>query len=426
MAFPGLLERVKAGMKSAKSRTAAQIVSFGGASARVRQRSDGLWVVRWREAKKGRSTTAISKERAMELAKTRVRELAGKSGARMVSVIEAEAIARLKGVIGARSLSAAVDTLADGVQRLGDWAQVSRAIEAWIKAGHGKIQRTAVEAAVERFLALHEQSAGMYRGGMRKELEAYAEAFPGLCVSDITEDMLSDWINRRLQSGDEPGPRFRNNRLATWKTFLNQCRRWHMLPADGKHPGETIKKQKEPDRVPDIWTVDQAQRALDLVREQDPQMLSYLLLGCWMGLRPFEIQRLTWEAFDWTRGYLNVGAHVAQKTMQQRFVPIPENIAPMLLERSKIRTWGVQQISKARHCVRMHDARNLAQLLRQHGVIQEWTQDVMRHSYISYRLAQGHGRGEVAEWCGNSETVIRQRYRRPLRREDGDAWFAVR
>jgi hypothetical protein len=67
----------------------------------------------------------------------------------------------------------------------------------------------------------------------------------------------------------------------------------------------------------------------------------------------------------------------------------------------------------------------LSKLLREKGLIKEWPQDVMRHSYISYRLAQGYGRGQVAEWAGNSEGEIRRSYRRPLRKEDGDRWFEV-
>ena len=420
-----MARRPASASSSASSASGVQVVSFGGASARVKRRPDGLWVVRWREAKRGKNTTATTKEKALELARARVRELAAASGSRLVSVIEAEAIERLKGLIGNRSLSAAVDALASSVERLGDWGQLQRAVDAWIKAGHGKILRTPLLVAVTRFLAAHQRSAPMYRGGLRKELEACARANPDLCVSDITEDMLREWISRPLLDGSPPGPRFQNNRLATWRTFLNQCRRWQMLAVDGKHPAEVIGKAKEPDRVPDIWTVDQARRALSVVREHEPQLLNYLLLGAWMGLRPFEMQRLTWDAFDFAGGYLNVSHAVARKTMQQRFVPIPANIAGLLQQRSKVRTWGIQQLSAARRCVRQHDQQDLMRLLRAHGVVTDWPQDVLRHSYISYRLAQGCGRGEVAEWCGNSETVIRQRYRRPLRREDGEAWFAI-
>ena len=51
--------------------------------------------------------------------------------------------------------------------------------------------------------------------------------------------------------------------------------------------------------------------------------------------------------------------------------------------------------------------------------------DVMRHSFCSYRLAQTQNIGMVAEEAGNSPSIIRKHYRRPLKREDGDVWFAI-
>lgn len=179
------------------------------------------------------------------------------------------------------------------------------------------------------------------------------------------------------------------------------------------------------DWVPEIWTVTEVERILKLVREELPECLNFLVIGCWMGLRPFEMHRLKWDAWDWERGYVDVGADVALKTMQQRFVPIPDNVRAMLYGRHEDARWGRRYKRRAKTCVRSDDQVFLSELLRERGVIKEWPQDVMRHSYISYRLAQGHGRGQVAEWAGNSEAVIRQRYRRPLRAEDGAAWFGV-
>lgn len=411
-------------MKSAAP-DAVQVISYGGVTARVSRRGNGMFVVRWREAKKGRSTTSTTREGALELAKTKVRELAGKAGSRMVSVIEAEAVEGLKGIIGARSLSAAVDQLKDAVQRTGGWEHLGKAVDGYLKAGHGKILRTPMSEAVPRFLLLHSTSAALYLAGLRKELEAFVASYGDLAVCDVGEALLRSWISRPNQDGTAPGARFFNNRLGTWKTFLNRCREWNMLAREGQNAGETIKRQKEEDRVPEIWTVDQARKALKAVLAEEPQSLAYLVLGCWMGLRPFEMYRLTWAAFDWERGYLDVGADVALKTMSQRFVPMPENALNLLRPLSEDPRWGVSFKRKAKRCVRKKDQVHLQALLKRKGIIKTWPQDVMRHSYISYRLAQGHGRGQVAEWAGNSESVIRQSYRRPLRKEDGDEWFSI-
>lgn len=388
-----------------------EIVTYGGVEARIARRGDGLFMVRWREARKGRSTTATTLERAREVARRKVRELAGKAGSRMVSVLEAEAVEGLKSVVGARSLSAVVEQLRDMVGRVGGWEHVMRAVDGYLKAGHGRLDRTPVAVAVERFLKLHERSAVLYRGGMRKELQAGALRFGTVSVCDVETGMLEAFIGRRNEDGSEPGARYFNNRLATWKTLLNRCREWGMLLRGEPHAGEVIRRRKEADVVPEIWSVDLMREILRCVMRELPKSLPYLVTGCWMGCRPFEIQRLESSMWDWERGYLDVGAKVAMKTMQQRFVPIPENVR-VLLEGREFRTITDDQV-------------HLSKLLREKGIISSWPQDVMRHSYISYRLAQGHGRGQVAEWAGNSESEIRRSYRRPLRREDGDAWFAV-
>jgi integrase len=91
-----------------------------------------------------------------------------------------------------------------------------------------------------------------------------------------------------------------------------------------------VKRRKEADSVPEIWSVDLAVRILACVREELPKSLPYLVTGCWMGCRPFEIQRLEASMWDWERGYLDIGVKVAMKTMQQRFVPIPANVRALL------------------------------------------------------------------------------------------------
>jgi len=391
--------------------TKGEVVAYGGVMARIKPRSNGFFSITWREAKKGRSTTAVTLEGARKMARAKVRELAGKAGSRMVSILEAEALDGLKEVIGARSLPAVVEQLKDLVSRVGGFQHVVRACEGYLKAGHGRLDRAAVSVAVERFLKLHAKSAVLYRGGMRKELQAGVGRFGGVSVCDLDAGMLEAFIGRLNADGSEPGARYFNNRLATWKTFLNRCREWGMLLRGEPHAGEIVKRRKEADSVPEIWSVDLAARILACVREELPRSLPYLVTGCWMGCRPFEIQRLEASMWDWERGYLDIGAKVAMKTMQQRFVPIPANVRALLQGR-EFRTITDDQVF-------------LSKLLREKGLIQEWPQDVMRHSYISYRLAQGHGRGQVAEWAGNSEGEIRRSYRRPLRKEDGNAWFEV-
>jgi integrase len=403
-----------------------ELVQYGGAVARITQRGNGLWVVRWREARVGRQTTASTRTRARELAKKKVRELAAGSGSRLVTATEASTLDRLRSIIGTRSLSAVVEQLEDSVHRLGGWPHLTRAVEAYIKAGHGRVESKPLQEAVPQFLLSHEKrSASIYLAGLRKELEAGMKAYSEVAVCDLDEALLRGWISRPNEDGAEPGARYYNNRLATWKTFLNWARSQNLVMRSEPHPAELIKPKRLEDKAPEIWTPEQASKALRVVQEHAPQCLPYLVIGCWLGLRPFEMRRLRWDAWDWERGYVDVGARVALKVMRQRFVPIPDNVRALLHGLHEDPRWGVKVRRKAKACTRVNDQKHLAEVLRKHGVIDEWPQDVMRHSYISYRLAQGNGRGQVAEWAGNSESEIRKSYRRPLRKEDGNAWFAI-
>jgi integrase len=411
-----------------------EVVQYGGQKVKILERANGFFSIYWRELRKARLTTRSrldGADGARAFAKVKVRELAGKAGMRAVPVLEAEAVEGFKGIVGGRSLPAVVDQLKDLVSRMGGFGHLVRACENYLKAGHGRLDRSSVEMAVSRFLAGHAKSAVLYRGGMRKELEAGVLRFGTVSVCDIDAAMLEAFVSRANEDGSEPGARYFNNRLATWKTFLNCCRQWGMLLREEPHAGEVIKRRKEADRVPEIWGIEQAASILKAVAAEENESLNYLVTGCWMGLRPFEMRRVTAAMWDWEQGYLNVGAHVAMKTMQQRFVPIPPNVRELLYERmtAPVRVWGAASPMGrriAKHIVRADDQAFVAKLLRAKNLITEWPQDVMRHSYISYRLAQGHGRGQVAEWAGNSESEIRKSYRRPLRKEDGDRWFEVR
>ncbi len=402
-----------------------EVIKFGGASVRLAPRSNGWWILRWREGGATRQTTATTEARAREMARQKVRELSASNGARLVAGLEAQAIDRLRGVIGTRSMSAVIEQLEDAVRRLGSWEHVGRAIEGYLRAGYGKVQSMAMRQAVVDFLEGHERSSRLYRAGLRKELEAFTRGAGDVAVCDLDEAVLVRWIERPNEDGSAPAARFFNNRLATWKTFLNWARERNLVARGEPHAAARLRPRKVEDRAPEIWTPEVARRALELVLALDPQLLNYLVIGCWMGLRPFEMRRLKWDAWDWERGYLEVGADVALKVMRTRFVPIPDNVRGLLQGREQNARWGLRYRRRARACTRTADQHTLAVLLREHGVIQAWPQDVMRHSYISYRLAQGHGRGEVAEWAGNSESEIRRSYRRPLRKEDGERWFAV-
>jgi integrase len=401
-------------------------VTFGGACVTIRRRANGWYSLRWREAGKDRSTTRVDFSAAQETARRKVRELANGQGARMLTIEDGNLVRRLKALSGTRSPHAVLDMLEDLAGQAGGLDVLARAVRFWDQSGMAAVQRVPMARAREMFLDHYDGRDYRTRKTLQTELDAWCKQYGEMTVCDLTAGLLSAWVARPLPDGQPVAARTHNNRLNVWRTFLNKARAWNLWPRAEKHPAELLERRREADRIPQIFTVAQVERLLAAVREESPALMNYLVIGCWLGLRPAEIQRLTLDAWDWERGYVEITAEVAAKVMQHRFVPITDNVRRLLGGRivdprtRKHLRGGVRGL-----CCANDDANQLSLLARKIGIVEDWPADVMRHSYISYRLAQGHGRGQVAEWAGNSESEIRRSYRRPLRKEDGEAWFSV-
>ncbi|MES2737270.1 MAG: hypothetical protein V4672_13180 [Verrucomicrobiota bacterium] len=398
-------------------------VTYGTATVYVRPRDDGRWVVYWREAQRPRQTTLSDEKKAKARALKEAQRIHKGQGGRMLTIEDAHLVDRVKSVAGNESAFSWLSRAESLVKDAGSWDVVEQAVKHWKKAGFDTVERVEVSFAVNRFLLAYENSdnPSVTISGLRKEIRAFADANPGMAVMDIETDHLEAWIERPKKNGSPPGKRFFNNRLATWGNFLGRCREWGYLVKGEPHPAEPIKQKKLDDKAPEIWSVATAAAALAAVQQEKPRLLPFLVIGGWCGLRPGEIRRLDWTAWDWEGGYVDIGAPVAAKVREQRFLPIHPNVRAML------KPWydALSEKDRLGKCTFYNDRSHLSSFLRAKKIITIWPQDVLRHSYISYRIADGVSKHEVAEEAGNSESVIRKHYRRPLKKEAGAAWFKL-
>jgi len=413
------------GMAKGDNRT-KEVVTYGAAKVVVWPRGDGRWALSWSQGGRGKSSTFKMKDDAMRRARKIVRELVAGVGSREVSMEDVELLAMLRRVAGDRSPVAMLGELEDALRSI-KGVPLSRLVSHWLASGMGDVERVTVRQARNRFLDQHEQKSVWTKAGLRKELDSLWKAHPDLAVCDVDAALLGAWMARPKEDGSAISARFFNNRHASWSNFFNRCREWGYWPKGEKHPAESVLKRKEPRGSVPIWTPGQAHAILALLQAEMIRQVPYVVIGCWLGLRPTEITRVCWHHFDWTRGYLHCDLTIARKMQEERFVPLNPK-ARALLE-GWLRDRGLWEKALAGElrskCCLIHDREEISKLVRKRGLIEDWPQDVMRHSYISYRIAQGDSKHEVAEAAGNSEGIIRKRYRRPLMREDGDAWFAL-
>ena len=68
-------------------------------------------------------------------------------------------------------------------------------------------------------------------------------------------------------------------------------------------------------------------------------------------------------------------------------------------------------------------AKEATALARACGI--EWPRNVLRHSYISYRIAKVKSADQVALEAGNSPSIIFKHYRELTTEAQADEWFGI-
>lgn len=286
-----------------------------------------------------------------------------------------------------------------------------------------------IVASVARFVDHKTAEAGMetrHLGNVRRDLEAMAAAFAGRSVVDVSDAELRRWWDKRVEGrGDKTRNEVRGNLVAFW--------RWCVW--DGLHPKEVTPADKLP-RVRGVKSgelhVLTPAGLLRLAEEIEPAWRPWLVLGAFCGLRPEEVapcqvgarsrrdkRGLRCEEIDWTFRVVRVPGEVS-KVKRPRNVPLTEAALEWL-------AWaGLEQGQTGPVClVNPTDAgetKRLGKVVFGSG----WPQDVLRHSYASYRNAMVRSLPQVAEEMGTSVDILHRHYHNPKTAEEGAAWFSLR
>jgi len=129
-------------------------------------------------------------------------------------------------------------------------------------------------------------------------------------------------------------------------------------------------------------------------------LIPWLTLGCFAGLRPEEAAKTTWGMIDLERNQIDLPARIT-KDREPRIVPIEPNLLEWLkacLEKD------VPILPK--------NFRRKRQALTWALKWKEWPEDITRHSYGTFHLAKFKNAGLTAENMGHaSPKMLRSRYR---------------
>ena len=394
-------------------------IQVGHASVKVYRNTEPctasgwIFVVAWNTPTGRKREKFANEEDALREARRKASELS-------VGLVEAGSMTRgdRDELRAARALTGDIPLLA----ALREWQKIHAltqghamlAAEAWSQRNVGKLKRIKVSAAVDLFIKGKEKAGKQGELTYRAKLKPLTAFFPDTYIDAITADQLSAYFEQWQNGVTRNDCRKRAVALWRWAQKSGYIPRGIQLEIEN-----TERADEEDTEIGTITPTDYA-KLLEFFRANHPQHLAAVVLAGFGAIRADEIhgkrhdrtKRQTWEDIDLSQKHLNVT--VAKKnTPSWRLVNLCDAAVEWLLLCPDRKGPVCEEAA-------MEKVRGLA-------IAADFNlpENCFRHSAISYRIAVTGDKQATATWAGNSVKEIDKRYRRPMTKAAGEAWFAI-
>jgi integrase len=267
------------------------------------------------------------------------------------------------------------------------------------------VHRATVPEVVAELLKIREQDGAStkYLGQLRTTLNRFAAKFP--CpILEVTGPDVDAW----LRSLDIVATT-RNSMLRCIKVLFSFAKAQNYLPDEKTTAVESIPQVRVKLDDVTIFTPEEMTR---LLHHAPPHIVPILAIGAIAGIRMAELNRLDWKAVDLERRIIEIRAGQA-KTASRRVIPISDNLAAWLTP-----------LEKKGKIVRSQELQTHVPALAR-ALKMEWPRNVLRDSFISYRIAIVQSADQVALEAGNSPSMIFKHYRELTTPEVAEKWFGI-
>ena len=264
---------------------------------------------------------------------------------------------------------------------------------------------TAVELVKELVAAKKADGASVrHVDDLDSRLNIFADNFDGKPVATITSTEIDDWL-RSLPVSAVTRNHYR--RLIVL-AFNFAVKRGYATD----NPAAKTDKAKE--RAGDIGILSVAESAR-LLESATPDILPYIAVGLFAGLRRAELERLDWSEIDFESGLIEVKAEKS-KTAQRRLVTMQPNLREWLLPVRKHKG----NITPERFNAQFVQARKAAG-------ITDWPDNALRHSFASYHLAHFKNAALTALELGHHNSRITfAHYRELVRPKEAERYWNIK
>lgn len=242
-----------------------------------------------------------------------------------------------------------------------------------------------------------------YLKTLHSRLGRFQKTFGQQVIATISPHQCNQWL-RNLPCG----PETRNSYRRVLNTFF----------ADATDQGycaeNPIKKTavaKETDKPVGVLTPQQTRALLD---NASHELIPFIAIGAFAGLRVAEIGRLDWKEIHLDRNFIEVTA-AKSKTAKRRLV----TILPILRE------WLIPH-KKTHGPIEPRSREEQIKQAREKAGIVSWPKNALRHSYASYHLAKYQNAAHLALELGHATTdMLFKHYREVVTPEAAEQYWQI-
>jgi integrase len=253
-------------------------------------------------------------------------------------------------------------------------------------------------------------ASSRYLSDLRSRLTQFSDSFDGKPVAEITSPQIDEWLRSLSDkdTGKRLSPVTRNNfRRVLMVAFNFAKERGYCIG----NPAEKTARAKVIESAIGILTVEQTARLLE---NAAVELVPYVAIGAFAGLRRAELERLDWKEVDLQSGLIEVTASKA-KSARRRFVKIQPNLAKWL-----------QPYAQPLGNVTPPNYRELLDAAREAAGITEWPQNALRHGFASYHLARFNNAAALALELGHTNSnLVFQHYRQLVKPKQAERYWNI-
>lgn len=411
--------------RKSQIRNPAKLLPAGKDFIKIFGRAPGPFTIAWRQPGQGpQRTTRATWAKAKKFADAKATELANlETGAQSLTPADAASYQRFLEIIAptGKTPELAASEYAAAHQRLSAISDGPFAIADAItffeqNRPRGFVPRPIPEL-VDQFLAQQEgELSADWHAHLAHALNRFAGHFQAPLHALRSAD-INAWL-RAL----EVGARTRHN----YRAAVEQLARW--AQANGHLPLTWTEMQRVADpgqKMGEIRILSPEQMTKLLGArshvEQNGRarsgVVQFLALQAFAGLRHSEAAQMDWRDVHFDQRQIYIPKGIA-KGHRDRYAPMPDNLAAWLQPAARPNgpICPIRQISGA-----LTKAKQAAGI----PAGDNETRNVLRKSFITYRLAVTKSIAQVAEEAGNSPAIIRKHYGRPIPESEGQRWFTI-